>query len=203
MHNGHFQRVPVTERSGRIHTSTATVTVLPMLGSSEPEPADVRLDHSEVSVETFKSSGKGGQHANTTDTAVRLTHLPTGLVAKFSRMRSQHQNRKMAEEILRSKLLRHAEEQMSLHRLSFVDTAKPDAQRSSSVRTYHFLQSYVADHRLPLSIRGGSIVDEILNSPLQLDTHFVDTLILRENEARLNTYVEEHSQGEPLLDSPD
>ena len=141
-------------------------------------------------MDTFKSSGKGGQHANTTDTAVRLTHVPTGITAKFSRMRSQDQNRKLAEEILRAKLLKHAEEQAFVHRSRFVEPTKLNASRSSSVRTYHFLQSYVTDHRIPLSVRSGTIVDDVLARPLLLDEHFLDTLMLRESEQRLDEYIQ-------------
>ncbi|MCK8603492.1 peptide chain release factor 1 [Desulfoferrobacter suflitae] len=163
------QRVPVTESQGRIHTSAVTVAVLP-----EAEEVDIYIDPNELRVDVFRSSGPGGQSVNTTDSAVRITHLPTGLVVICQDEKSQHKNKAKAMKVLRARLLdqmqSEQEARIAQERKSQVGTG----DRSERIRTYNFPQNRVSDHRINLTlykldaVLSGSI-DEIIDP---LITHF-------------------------------
>lgn len=152
------QRVPVTEQQGRIHTSAATVAVLP-----EAEEVDVAIDPQDLKIDVFRSSGPGGQSVNTTDSAVRITHLPTGIVVSQQDQKSQLQNKLKAMEVLRARLLdrmiAEQEAARSAERKAMVGTG----DRSGKIRTYNFPQSRVTDHRIGLSLHN---LDDVLDGRL-------------------------------------
>lgn len=157
------QRVPVTEASGRIHTSTATVAVLP-----EADEVEVVIRPEDIRVEIFRASGPGGQHVNTTDSAVRITHLPTGIVVTCQDERSQHKNKAKALRILRARLLeleqRAQKEAIDRERRAQIGTG----ERSERIRTYNFPQNRVTDHRINLTLyRLESILDGDLDEIIE------------------------------------
>ena len=165
------QRVPATESQGRIHTSAATVAVLP-----EAEEVDVKIEEKDLRIDVFRSGGPGGQSVNTTDSAVRITHLPTGLEVKCQDQKSQLQNKVKAMEVLRSRLLdkRVAEQEAarSRDRKAMVGTG----DRSGKIRTYNFPQSRITDHRIGLSVHN---LRDVLDGELG---EFVQALRVRRRE---------------------
>jgi peptide chain release factor 1 len=149
------QRVPATEQQGRIHTSAATVAVLP-----EAEEVDVEIRPEEIKVDVFRSSGPGGQSVNTTDSAVRVTHLPTGLVVSCQDEKSQLKNKTKALKVLRSRLLDQKIAEMEAERARERKTMVGTGDRSAKIRTYNFPQSRLTDHRINLTLyRLGEILD--------------------------------------------
>lgn len=163
------QRVPVTESQGRIHTSAVTVAILP-----EAEEVEVEIGPEDLRIDVFRSSGPGGQSVNTTDSAVRVTHLPTGIVVSCQDEKSQHKNRAKALRVLRARLLdiakREQQEKISRERRSQIGTG----DRSERIRTYNFPQGRITDHRINLTLyKLGTVLegdlDEVLAALQQAD----------------------------------
>jgi peptide chain release factor 1 len=153
------QRVPETESSGRIHTSAVTVAILP-----EPEAVEIDLDPRDLRIDTFRSSGPGGQSVNTMDSAVRVTHLPTQLVVSCQDEKSQHKNKQKAFRILRARLLARKEREENRKRSSDRRQQIGSGDRSEKIRTYNFPQNRVTDHRINLSLYS---LPEILEGKLE------------------------------------
>jgi peptide chain release factor 1 len=168
------QRVPVTETQGRIHTSAVTVAVLP-----EAEDVEVDLADKDLRVDVYRSSGPGGQSVNTTDSAVRVTHLPTGLVVTCQDEKSQHKNKAKALKILRARLLDRAREEQHSEIAANRKAMIGSGDRSEKIRTYNFPQSRVTDHRVNLTLH---TLDRVLDGELQ---PIVDALVTRQQAEAL------------------
>jgi peptide chain release factor 1 len=169
------QRVPQTESSGRIHTSAATVAVLP-----EAEEVDIKIEDKDLRIDTYRASGAGGQHVNTTDSAVRITHIPTGVVVAIQDEKSQHKNKAKALKILRSRIYEEErlarESERAISRKGQIGSG----DRSERIRTYNFPQGRVSDHRVNLTLYK---IDEVLKEG-RLDD-FIDALISSDEAERL------------------
>jgi peptide chain release factor 1 len=168
------QRVPVTESGGRIHTSTATVAVLP-----EAEEVEVHIDPDDLDIDVFRSSGPGGQSVNTTDSAVRVTHRPTGIVIAVQEERSQRQNKEKALRYLRARLLKRAEEEQARNEAAARRAQVGTGERSEKIRTYNFPQNRVTDHRVNVSVHE---VPLVLGGNLE---PFVEALMADERRRQL------------------
>ncbi len=153
------QRVPVTESQGRIHTSAAGVMVMP-----EAEPVDVTINDNDLRIDVFRSSGPGGQSVNTTDSAVRITHVPTGIVVTCQNEKSQLQNREQAMRILRSRLLQEAEDQVASDASTARRSQVRTVDRSERIRTYNFPENRITDHRVGYKAYN---LDQVLDGDLQ------------------------------------
>jgi peptide chain release factor 1 len=168
------QRIPATEASGRIHTSAVTVAILP-----EADEVDIDIRPEDIRVDVFRSSGPGGQSVNTTDSAVRVTHVPTGLVVTCQDEKSQHKNKAKALKVLRSRLLDKAKAQQEEERSRNRKQQVGKGDRSEKIRTYNFPQSRVTDHRIGLSLHN---LERVLDGDLD---ELVDALFASDSEARL------------------
>ena len=171
------QRVPITESSGRIHTSAASVVVLP-----EPEEVEVQIDSKDLRVDVFRSSGPGGQSVNTTDSAVRITHIPTGVVATCQDEKSQHKNKAKAMKVLRARVLDQIQEKqhraVAQSRKSQVGTG----DRSAKIRTYNFPQGRLTDHRVGLTLYK---LEQVLAGELE---EVIQTLKTEERKEKLREF---------------
>jgi peptide chain release factor 1 len=170
--------VPVTESSGRIHTSTVTVAVL-----AEAEDVEVQIDPKDLRIDVFRSTGPGGQSVNTTDSAVRITHLPTGLVVTCQDEKSQHKNRAKAMKVLRARLLdaATAEQAAEISQTRRLQVGTGD--RSERIRTYNFPQGRLTDHRIGITLYS---LQRILEGEME---ELIDTLVTNDQAERLKALV--------------
>ncbi|HHM21449.1 MAG TPA: peptide chain release factor 1, partial [Bacteroidetes bacterium] len=170
------QRIPATESKGRVHTSAATVAVMPKM-----EMEDVNINRSDLRIDTFRSSGAGGQHVNKTESGVRLTHIPTGVVVECTEGRSQHSNREIAEQRLYQKIY---EAQREKHRSTIAAQRKSlvgSGDRSEKIRTYNYPQNRVTDHRIDLTLYN---LDQIMEGDLD---KIIEALQIAENADRMQS----------------
>ncbi|KXJ09895.1 Peptide chain release factor 1 [Exaiptasia diaphana] len=180
------QRVPTTETMGRVHTSTMTVAVLP-----QPEEIDIVINPSDLKIETFRASGAGGQHVNTTDSAVRITHLPTGIVVSSQQERSQFRNKASALQVLRTRLYDIQRSQADSDRDKARRLQIGTAERSEKIRTYNFPQDRVTDHRISVSVHG---ITEFLEGEAKLED-MINTLRTHNESEALHNLIEQYSSS--------
>ena len=176
------QRIPVTESQGRVHTSTATVAVMP-----EYEQVDIDIDPKDIRVDVYRSSGAGGQHINKTSSAVRMTHLPTGIVVAMQDQRSQQQNREKAMQILKSRVYDYYESQNQAQYDAKRKNAVGTGDRSERIRTYNYPQNRVTDHRIGLTINK---LDRVMNGELD---EIIDALILYNQTKQLEELADQNA----------
>ena len=169
------QRVPVTESGGRIHTSAATVAILP-----EPDEVDIQIDPGDLKIDTYRASGAGGQHVNTTDSAIRITHEPTGLVVTCQDGRSQHKNKEKAMQVLRARLFEKTRDEAQGAEAEARKAMVGSGDRSERIRTYNFPQGRVTDHRIGLTLHK---LEEVLAGPGLAE--LVEALIAEDQGKRL------------------
>ncbi|NVJ91415.1 MAG: peptide chain release factor 1 [Methylocystaceae bacterium] len=168
------QRVPATESGGRIHTSAATVAVLP-----EAEDVDIKIDTKDLRIDTYRSQGAGGQHVNTTDSAVRVTHIPTGIVTQCQDNKSQHKNKEQAMKMMRAKLYDHERQQLDAERAADRKNQVGSGDRSERIRTYNFPQGRISDHRINLTLYR---LEEVMQGDLD---EVIDALISEDQAQKL------------------
>ena len=170
------QRVPKTETGGRLHTSAATVAVLP-----EAEDAEIEINDSDLKIDTYRASGAGGQHVNKTESAIRITHIPTGLVVTCQDEKSQHKNRTAAMKVLKSRLLAQEKERLATERAVARKSMVSTGDRSAKIRTYNFPQGRITDHRINFtSYKLDNVMDGQLNE-------FIEQLKIADQQASLQT----------------
>ena len=176
------QRVPATESQGRVHTSACSVAVLPEMDEID----EINIDKNDLRVDTFRASGAGGQHVNKTDSAVRLTHIPTGIVVECQDGRSQHKNKEKALSLLQSKLLDAEREKKDSEQAENRKVMVGSGDRSEKIRTYNFPQNRITDHRIEMSVH---------NLPAFLDGDMEEMIssLLEENQARALADLESKS----------
>ena len=168
------QRVPETESSGRVHTSAATVAVLP-----EVENIDIDINESDIKIDTYRASGAGGQHVNKTESAIRITHIPTGLVVTCQDESSQHKNKDKAFKVLRARLYDLQKEAQAKERADTRKSMVSTGDRSAKIRTYNFPQGRVTDHRINLTLYK---LTEIINRDLN---EMIQCLKIEDNKSKL------------------
>ncbi len=174
------QRVPDTETQGRVHTSAATVAVLP-----EAEDVDVDINTADLRIDTFRASGAGGQHVNKTDSAIRITHEPSGVVVECQQERSQHQNKEKAMTMLRSKLYEMEEEKLRKERAEERKSQVSTGDRSAKIRTYNYPQSRLTDHRINLTLYN---LEDVMKGDVD---EVIEALRVQDNLDKLNAVMEQ------------
>ncbi|OEE85303.1 peptide chain release factor 1, partial [Enterovibrio norvegicus FF-162] len=180
---GHrVQRVPATESQGRVHTSACTVAILPEV----PEAEVPDINPSDLKIDTFRSSGAGGQHVNTTDSAIRITHLPTGTVVECQDERSQHKNKAKAMSVLAARLIKAQEEKLAAEQASTRRNLLGSGDRSDRIRTYNYPQSRVSDHRINLTVYR---LDEVMEGNMNC---LIEPIALEFQADQLAALAEQH-----------
>jgi len=177
------QRIPATESSGRMHTSTVSVAILP-----EPEKMDLTIKDSDIRIETFRSSGAGGQSVNTTDSAVRVVHIPTGVTVSIQDERSQHSNKAKALQVLHTRLYAAEQQRLNAERASSKQQLIGSGERSERIRTYNFPQARITDHRVGITLTDGGL--ERMLAGLLLDD-FVEPLLDLEVQMELECRLDD------------